>query len=47
MAERYPLYEKADIVIDSGHEPPEKTADKVLLGLQNYTASNCAKAIEP
>jgi shikimate kinase len=47
MAERYPVYEKADIVVDSGREPPEATAEKVLEELRNYTGSAGARAIGP
>lgn len=47
MEERYPLYEKADIVVDSGREPPETTADKVLQGLHEFAPPQNANAIIP
>ena len=30
MKERYPVYERADIIIDSIDETPDKTADKII-----------------
>jgi shikimate kinase len=47
MEERYPLYEKADIVVDSGREAPEITADRVIKELQNYITSEDAEANQP
>ena len=47
MEERYPLYEKADIVVDSGREPPETTADKVLQGLHEFPPPQIVNAIIP
>ena len=44
MEERYPTYEQADIVVDSGREPPEITADRVVGELQNYMAPKGVEA---
>ena len=44
MEERYPTYEQADIVVDSGREPPEITADRVVGELQNYAAPKGVEA---
>ena len=44
MEERYPTYEQADIVVDSGREPPEITADRVVGELQNYLAPKGVEA---
>jgi len=44
MEERYPTYEQADIVVDSGREPPEITADRVVGELQNYVAPKGVEA---
>ncbi|MEE2969215.1 MAG: shikimate kinase [Pseudomonadota bacterium] len=44
MEERYPTYEQADIVVDSGREPPEITADRVVGELQNYAAPTGVEA---
>jgi shikimate kinase len=47
MEERYPVYEKADIVVDSGREPPEITADRVVGELQNYMDPEGVEANHP
>ncbi len=44
MEERYPTYEQADIVVDSGRERPEITADRVVGELQNYVAPKGVEA---
>ena len=44
MEERYSTYEQADIVVDSGREPPEITADRVVGELQNYVAPKGVEA---
>ena len=36
--ERYPVYEQADIIIESVDETPEKTADKIIEKLTDGTA---------
>lgn len=36
MAERYPKYAEADIIIDSVEAPPEVTVDRVLQALGDY-----------
>ena len=36
MAERYPVYAEAPIVVDSGDEPPELIADRVIEALEKY-----------
>ncbi|TVR81596.1 MAG: shikimate kinase [Rhodospirillales bacterium] len=33
MAERYPVYAEADVVVDTGPEPPDDTARRVLAAL--------------
>ena len=47
IEERYPIYEQADIVVDSDREPPEITADRVLRELQKFTTSEGAEANGP
>ncbi|NQU70508.1 MAG: shikimate kinase [Rhodospirillales bacterium] len=47
IEERYPIYEQADIVVDSDREPPEITADRVLKELQIFTTSEGAEANGP
>ena len=37
MDERYPLYAGADITVDVVDEPPNKTTDRVLGALSDYT----------
>ncbi len=36
MAERYPVYAQADIIVDSIEAPPEVTVDRVLQALTEY-----------
>ena len=38
IKERYPVYEQADIIIESVDETPEKTADKIIENLTDGTA---------
>ena len=33
MQERYPIYEKADVIIDSGHGPHERVVERVIATL--------------
>ena len=47
MEERYPLYEQADIVVDSGREAPEITADRVVKELQNFMMPEDVEANQP
>jgi len=47
MEERYPLYEQADIVVDSGREATKITADRVIKELQNYMTPNHIEATQP
>jgi shikimate kinase len=39
IEERYPAYEQADIVIESGHESPDVTVDQTLTTLQDLLLS--------
>ncbi|NKB19165.1 MAG: shikimate kinase [Alphaproteobacteria bacterium] len=39
IAERYPSYEKADIVIESGRESPDVTVDQALAALEEILPS--------
>lgn len=36
MDERYPVYAKADLTVDSGREPPSATVDKVVAALRGH-----------
>lgn len=45
MAERYPVYGEADIVVDSGRESPEATVDRVLAALATFIAANEPRAV--
>lgn len=47
MEDRYPVYEQADIVVDSGREAPEITADRVIKELQNYMVPEDIEANQP
>jgi shikimate kinase len=47
IEERYPVYQQADIIVDSDREPPEITADRVLKKLQVFTTSEGAEANGP
>lgn len=47
MEERYPVYEQADIVVDSGREAPEITADRVIKELQIYMTPEDVEANQP
>jgi shikimate kinase len=38
MAERYPTYAEADIIVDSAREAPEQTVERVLARLAEYCA---------
>jgi len=38
IKERYPVYEQADIIIESIEETPEKTADRIIEALTDGTA---------
>jgi shikimate kinase len=40
--ERYPVYAQADIVVDSGREPPEVTSDRVLAAVRAHLAARPA-----
>ncbi len=40
MAERYPVYGEADIIVDSVDGPPEATLEKVLAALRSYLAAH-------
>lgn len=39
IAERYPVYGEADIVVDSGREPPDNTVERVLEHLRQFLIS--------
>ena len=41
IAERYPIYAEADIVVDSGRESPEATVERTLVALAAFLAA-CA-----
>lgn len=36
MAERYPVYGQADVVVDSGHGPHERVVDRVIEALDSW-----------
>ncbi len=36
MAERYPVYNQADVVVDSGHGPHERVVDRVIEALDSW-----------
>lgn len=38
MAERYPVYAEADIIVDSAREPPEQTVERVIARLAAFGA---------
>lgn len=40
MDERYPVYEQADIVVDSDDGPPEATVDRVIDALAHFRTGN-------
>jgi shikimate kinase len=45
MAERYPVYAEADVIVDSAREPPEQTVERVmarLVALQGCTHAGAA-----
>jgi shikimate kinase len=44
MAERYPVYAEADIVVDGNREPPDATVERVLAELQAYLAGTAEAA---
>ena len=40
--QRYPTYEQADIVIDSGHESPDITVEEAIIALKTFNSEqNC------
>ncbi|MGB0574990.1 MAG: shikimate kinase [Alphaproteobacteria bacterium] len=39
IKERYPAYEQADIVIESGHESPDATVEQAMAGLEDLLLS--------
>jgi shikimate kinase len=41
MAERYPIYAEADIVIDSGWHPVDSTVQRTLDALAAFDAHAC------
>ncbi len=43
IAERYPVYGEADIVVDSGREPPENTVERTMEHLRDFLASTDAE----
>lgn len=47
IAERYPVYGKADIVVDSADGPPEVTVQRVTDALQSYLAEHRVGPPEP
>jgi hypothetical protein len=38
MAERYPVYAEADIVVDSADGPPEVTVERMHAAVESYLA---------
>jgi len=40
MAERYPTYEQADLVVDTGHESADHTTDQIVAALQAHHHDN-------
>ncbi len=46
MAERYPVYGQADIVVDSADGPPEVTVERVRAAVENYLAGRPGAAPE-
>jgi shikimate kinase len=40
IAERYPVYEEADVTVDSTDGPPEVTLDRVLSALSEFLATH-------
>lgn len=47
IAERYPVYAEADIIVDSGREAPEQTVSRVLSQLKDHHASTGTEATAP
>lgn len=47
VAERYPVYAKADIVVDSARESPEVTLQRVLAALKAHLAVPPQQAVAP
>lgn len=45
IAERYPIYAEADIVVDSGRESPEATVERTLAALAAFLAARAASAV--
>ena len=39
MNQRYPAYEEADIVIESGHESPDVTVNQAIIALKTFVSS--------
>ena len=39
MAERYPVYAEADIIVDTGEESPDFTVDQIVVSLAKVTES--------
>ena len=39
IAERYPVYAEADIIVDTGEEPPDFTVDQIVESLAKVTES--------
>ena len=44
IAQRYPVYAEADLVVDSSDAPPEQTVDTVVEALQAFLDGNTARA---
>ncbi len=44
IAQRYPVYAEADLVVDSSDAPPEQTVDTVVEALQAFLDGNAARA---
>ncbi len=47
IAERYPVFGEADIVVDSGRESPDATVERVIAVLRAYLAEHQPEGAEP
>ncbi len=46
MEERYPVYAEAEIVVESGREPPDETVARVVEALRTYLAEHQTEGAE-
>ena len=47
IARRYPVYETADMVVDSNDAPPERTVDAVIAAIRQHLANRPAARSRP